>query len=104
MRGQKRVLKGVHARLRRAMDARKRAYARASIFLEKSLRDGWIAPQLELARVAHHLCAASRVNPTCGVKPGNDDSQLSALISSPQPEASSPRPQAPQQRRERRGR
>jgi hypothetical protein len=26
MRGQKRVLKGVHARLRRAMDARERAY------------------------------------------------------------------------------
>jgi hypothetical protein len=44
MRGQKRV-----------EDARKRAYARASIFLEKSLRDGWIAPQLGLARVAHHF-------------------------------------------------
>src|SRR5262249_37622125 len=36
------------------------------------LEDGWIASQLGLARVAGSLYAASRVNPTCGVKPGND--------------------------------
>jgi len=37
MRGQKRVDKGVHARLRRAMDARERAYHPRIHLLRKSL-------------------------------------------------------------------
>jgi hypothetical protein len=44
MRGQKRVLKGVYARLQRAMDARERAYDPRIHFLrEKPLEVGWIA-------------------------------------------------------------
>src|SRR5262249_3554835 len=44
MRGQKRGVKGVHARLRRAMDARKRACdPRIHLLCKKILRRGWIA-------------------------------------------------------------
>jgi uncharacterized repeat protein (TIGR01451 family) len=45
-------------------------FARASTScLLASIRKTWMAPQLGLARVAHYLSAASRVNPTCGDKP-----------------------------------
>jgi hypothetical protein len=44
MRGQKRVVKGVYARLRRAMDARKRAYdPRIHLFRKTFYEGGWIA-------------------------------------------------------------
>ena len=44
MRGQKRVDKGVHARLRRAMDARERAYyPRIHLLRKKCFEAGWIA-------------------------------------------------------------
>jgi hypothetical protein len=39
----------------------------------------WIASELGLARVLHKLTAASRVNPTCSVKPGNDGREISDL-------------------------
>jgi len=47
MRGQKRIVKGVHARLRRAMDARERAYDPRIHLLTKTM--------------------------DCRIKPGNDD-------------------------------
>jgi hypothetical protein len=51
MRGQKRVVKGVYARLRRAMDARERAYdPRIHLLCKKFLRKSM----------------------DCRVKPGND--------------------------------
>jgi hypothetical protein len=56
MRGQKRVLKGVHARLRRAMDARERAYD----------------PRI------HQKKSASFKPMDCRVKPGNDGGWVSA--------------------------
>jgi len=63
MRGQKRV-----------EDARKRAYdprihlLRKEVFAKvDGLHRNSGLPELR------SICAASRVNPTCGVKPGNDD-------------------------------
>src|SRR5262245_22146962 len=73
MRGQKRVLKGVHARLRRAMDARERAYdPRIHLLRKKSLRRRMDCIATRACPSCAVLCAASRASPTCGVKPGND--------------------------------
>src|SRR5262245_29977937 len=73
MRGQKRVLKGVHARLRRAMDARERAFdPRIHLLRKKSLRRRMDCIATRACPSCAVLCAASRASPTCGVKPGND--------------------------------
>jgi hypothetical protein len=73
MRGQKRVVKGVYARLRRAMDARERAYDPRIDRLRKNfLRNAMDCTATRACPSCAVLCAASRVNPTCGVKPGND--------------------------------
>src|SRR5258707_3688200 len=73
MRGHKRVHKGVHARLRRAMDARERALAPRIHLLRKTFLRRWMdCTATRACPSCASLSAASRVNPTCGVKPGND--------------------------------
>src|SRR5437660_8251829 len=57
-------VKGVHARLRRAMDARKRAYDPAIHLFAKKLDH----PKSGLADFGYFKCE-SRINPTCMVKP-----------------------------------
>src|SRR5215510_8586867 len=80
MRGQKRVLKGVHARLRRAMDARERAYDPRIHLLCKKVFTKWMdCTATRACPSCAGLRAASRVNPTCGVKPGNDDLDLAPI-------------------------
>src|SRR6266550_9601690 len=80
MRGQKRVDKGVHARLRRAMDARERALApRIHLLRKKSLRRWMDCTATRACPSCASLCAASRVNPTCGVKPCNDDLNVAPM-------------------------
>src|SRR6266446_4094620 len=80
-----RVHKGVHARLRRAMDARERALAPRIHLLRKTFLRRWMdctatraCPSCASLSAASRACpscaslsAVSRVNPTCGVKPGD---------------------------------
>src|SRR5215831_14025278 len=78
---------------KRVEDARERAYARASIFLRKFLRTGWIAGSSPAMTISTHRLSASA-----------DDDNRNILTSFPQPEASSPPPREQRQRRERRQR
>src|SRR5262245_5579124 len=58
---------------KRVEDAPERADARASIFFAKSFfEDGMDCTATRARTSCALLGAASRVNPTCGVKPGND--------------------------------
>src|SRR5215471_20423889 len=67
-------------------DARKRAYdPRIHPVSQKVLRRLMDCTATRACPSCAVLCAASRVNPTCGVKPGNDD--VCASIPLRQPES-----------------
>src|SRR6516164_6535976 len=69
MRGQKRV-----------EDARERAYDPRIHLLCKKVFTKWMdCTATRACPSCAVLCAASRVNPTCGVKPGNDDLDLAPI-------------------------
>src|SRR6516162_9757516 len=67
-------------RQKRVEDARERAYDPRIHLLCKKVFTKWMdCTATRACPSCAVLCAASRVNPTCGVKPGNDDLDLAPI-------------------------